>query len=179
MSLDPDWSRTRDELAMTCAMAVERGMDAVVEFAPETTVSRMSRAVEVIRFIGRPGPRLLIDTMHLARTGAGPADLETVTAPGGIGIGYVQISDVPMPGATSGWDCMEEAMLQRLAPGQGDVPLLDLLRRIPRDCVVSIEVPQIAAARAGVGPRDRLAPVVAATRHLLEQLDHDTEREQG
>ena len=62
-------------------------------------------------------------------------------------------------------------MTARKVPGHGELPLLDILRAVPRDCVVGLEIPMLAQAEAGIGPLDRLGPAVAATRELLAQLD--------
>ncbi len=64
---------------------------------------------------------------------------------------------------------VEEAMTERLIPGTGDLPLLDVLAVIPTNVVIGIEIPMYSQARAGVGPRDRLDPCVAAARDLLRQ----------
>jgi sugar phosphate isomerase/epimerase len=165
VSLDADRSRTLDEFAVTYAMAAERGMQAVVEFTPGMTINCLAAALEVIDHIGPPGPRLLIDTMHLIRSGCRPGDLAALDPDL---IGYVQISDTPLVSTASSY--VEEAMLERCPPGHGELPLLEILRCVPAETVIGIEVPQIRLARAGVGPHDRLRPAVAGTQALLARL---------
>jgi len=92
VSLDPDMGRTLDQFAITVEMAAERGMQATTEFAPGLTVADLTTALDVIRHVGRPEFRLLIDTMHLIRSGSTPADLAALD-PGLIG--YLQLSDAP------------------------------------------------------------------------------------
>ena len=58
-----------------------------------------------------------------------------------------------------------------LVPGEGELPLRDMLAALPRDRVVGLEVPLRSEALAGVGPRERLGRCVAAARDLLAQLD--------
>ena len=72
--------------------------------------------------------------------------------------------------APEGLSYGEEARYERRAPGDGDLPLADLLRAVPGDLVVGLEVPQRALALAGIGPEERLRPVVERTRHLLATL---------
>nr|WP_321572636.1 hypothetical protein [Parafrankia colletiae] len=48
--------------------------------------------------------------------------------------------------------------------------MLDMLAALPRDRVIGLEVPIRSQAEAGVGPADRLARCVEATRGLLAQL---------
>ena len=62
---------------------------------------------------------------------------------------------------------MEEAMFERMVPGEGELPLQDLVSAFPRDVVVELEVPQRELALAGISPTDRLRPCVEAARRLL------------
>ena len=55
-------------------------------------------------------------------------------------------------------------------PGTGELPLADILGSLPRDVVVSLEVPMLAKATAGIGPKERLLPCINAARRLLAQL---------
>jgi sugar phosphate isomerase/epimerase len=166
VSLDPDLGRTIEQFAITAEMAAERGMVSTTEFAPGLTVADLPRALEVIRQIQRSDFRLLIDTMHLIRSGSCPADLAALDPDL---IGYVQLCDAPR--ASQFPTYMQEAMTERRVPGQGELPLLDILKAIPRDRVVSLELPLLSQAQAGIGPLERLRPAIAAARELLAQLD--------
>jgi sugar phosphate isomerase/epimerase len=165
VSLDPDFGRTLGQFARTVEMAAERGMESTTEFAPGLTVADLSTALAVIRQIGRPDFRLLIDTMHLIRSGSSPADLAVLDPDL---IGYVQLCDAPLVSKFSTY--MQEAMTERMVPGEGELPLLEILKSVPRDRVVSLELPLLSRAKAGIGPLERLRPAVAAARELLEQI---------
>jgi len=165
VSLDPDLGRTLDQFAISVEMAAARGMESTTEFAPGLTLSNLPAALNALRHVGRADFRLLIDTMHLIRSGSTPADLAALDSDL---IGYVQLCDAPMVSTFSSY--MQEAMTERKIPGQGELPLLDILKVVPRDCVVSLEVPMLSQAKSGMGPLERLRPAVAAARALLEQL---------
>lgn len=165
VSLDPDLNRTIEQFSITAEMAAARGMEIAMEFSPGLTVASLPTALEVIRQIGRPDFRLVIDTMHFIRSGSNPSDLAALDPSL---IGYVQLSDALLVSQFSSY--MEEAMTERRIPGQGELPLLEILRIVPRDRVVSLEVPLLSQARSGIGPLDRLRPAVAAAKNLLAQL---------
>jgi hypothetical protein len=57
-------------------------------------------------------------------------------------------------------------MYERLAPGDGELPLAEILAAVPTDVVVGLEIPMRRLAECGVGPIDRLRPCVAAARQL-------------
>ena len=134
-------------------------------FGPLFGIRNLASALEALQAVGSPGFRLLVDVLHLVRSGAGAAELAE-HEPGRVG--YVQICDVPL--ASSMERYMEEARNERLAPGHGELPLLELLQALPRDVVVGLEIPMLAQAQAGVGPRERLQGAVAATEELLRKL---------
>jgi sugar phosphate isomerase/epimerase len=162
ISFDPDLARAFDQFAVGAEMAAGAGMESVSEFVPGFTVPDLPTALAAVRHVGRPDFRLLVDVMHLARSGGTAADLAAID-PGLIG--YVHLSDVPLVPIIPGY--FEEATCERRAPGAGELPLLDMLAAVPPHVVVGLEVPEVAKAMAGVGPRERLGPVVEAARSIL------------
>lgn len=166
VSLDPDLDHACAVLGGIADLAQERGMATTLEFLPGIPLGTLAAANSAVERIARPSLRLLIDAMHIFRSGAGASDVAALRPDR---IGYLQLCDVPMP-ADPQVSYGEEARYDRRCPGEGDLPLLDLLRAMPDGHVVGLEVPQVALARAGVGPRERLAKCVAATRALVAQL---------
>lgn len=165
VSIDRDLPRTLAQFARLAEMASERGMFVVTEVgAMAMTTLAVSR--DAIERIDHPQFKLLIDTMHFFRTGATVADLAAL--PPEL-IGHVQLCDVPMPAVIEKY--MYEAMNERRAPGDGDLPLADVLRHVPEHVVVGLEVPLRAEAEAGIGPHQRLGRVVEATRELIAEVD--------
>jgi sugar phosphate isomerase/epimerase len=165
VSMDPDVARTFDQFAMVAEMADNAGMETTLEFAPELTVGDLPTALAAIRHVGRKDCRLLIDTMHLMRSGSSPAEVAALDP---AIIGYVQLSDVPRKSTYASY--MEEAMFERLPPGEGELPLKEILDALPRHLVIGLEVPQLAEAQRGVSPHDRLRNCVDGTRRLLDSL---------
>ena len=49
-------------------------------------------------------------------------------------------------------------MYDRKIPGEGELPLRDLLALLPRDLVIGLEIPRRALAEQEIGPRERMAP---------------------
>ncbi len=166
VSLDPDLGRSFDKFGAIAEMAAAAGMETTMEFAPGLTVADLPTALAALAHVGRKDFRLLIDTMHFGRSGARLADLAAIDPDK---IGYVQLSDAPAAPRFASY--MEEAMYERMVPGTGDMPLLDILAAVPRDRVIGLEVPLRSMAAAGIGPLERLRPCVAAARALLARLD--------
>jgi sugar phosphate isomerase/epimerase len=118
-----------------------------------------------IDHVGRPDFRLLIDTMHVLRSGSTPDDVAALDPKL---IAYVQLSDAPLAPRFDSY--MEEAMFERMVPGEGELPLRELLAVLPDGLVISLEVPQRSLAEAGIGPEARLGHCVEATRALLAEV---------
>jgi sugar phosphate isomerase/epimerase len=163
VSLEPDRARTFDELAVLTDLAADRGIVTSVEPVPGLAIADLPTAMAAVEHVGRDEISLLIDTMHVARSGAGADDLRSLPAER---IGHVQLCDVPLR-STKEWNYAEEAMYHRMAPGEGELPLADMLAALPEDRVVGLEVPMLSRAEAGVSAYDRLLPCVDSARALL------------
>jgi sugar phosphate isomerase/epimerase len=166
VSFEPDRQRNIDQFGLLAETAAGFGIETLVEFVPIFAVADLPAAHDLVRQVGRPDFRIMVDTMHVGRSGATAADLAAIDP---ALIGYIQLCDAPIEPEIANY--MDEAMHQRLVPGEGELPLLDMLAALPRDRVVGLEVPLRSEALAGVGPRERLGRCVAAARDLLAQLD--------
>jgi len=157
-----DWPRTLDETAWMVALAAEYGMTVTIEPCAMLTAASLAQALELIAYVGLPNFKLLIDTMHVARTGEA-GDLAALD-PGMID--YVQISDAPlaMPSLEA---YMEEALNERMIPGTGELPLVDMLRAVPDTVVISAEVPLRSLRAAGVSDLERVRRIVAGIQRVL------------
>src|SRR5262245_46178938 len=165
VSMDPDAGRTLDEFAVLAEMVAQRGMETTVEFAPSLTVKDLHGALDVVRHVGRPDFRLLIDTMHVVRAGNTAADLAALDP---ALVGHVQLSDntLRQRGAVYRDDSGD-----RMAPGDGELPLREILAALPPRVPIGLEVPMRSRAEAGEPTRDRARRCVQAARALLAARD--------
>jgi sugar phosphate isomerase/epimerase len=162
VSMDPDMSRSLDQLASFAEMASERGMLSTIELCPALTINNLESALVAIRHVGRRDFGLLLDTMHLGRSGATGRDIAALDP---ALIGYVQLCDAP--GVPTEPDYLLEATFERRVPGEGDMPLRDYLAALPAEVTISLEVPQKSLAQEGIGPEIRLKRCVEASRQLM------------
>lgn len=166
VSFEPDFQRNVDQFGALAETASRFGIETLLEFVPIFAIADLATGHELVRKVARPDFRLLVDTMHVARCGASAADLAAIDPEL---IGYVQLCDAPLKPAIA--DYMEEAMYERMVPGEGELPLLDMLAALPRDRVLGLEVPLRAEAVAAGAPHEPFGRCVAATRSLLSRLD--------
>jgi sugar phosphate isomerase/epimerase len=164
-SMDPDLARTLDQLGLFAEMAAARSMVSTLELCPALTIRDLGMAVDAVRHVGRADFTLLLDTMHLGRSGATGADVAALDP---AMISYVQLCDAPRVPSEPNY--LKEATFERMVPGEGDMPLRDYLAAIPPSVTISLEVPLQAMAEAGVEPLERLRPCVAAARMLMAEM---------
>ena len=158
---DPDPIRARDSLAQMGEIAQSAGAVAALEFMPLTCASTLAAARERIR--GVAGATILVDAFHLVRSGGGVADV----AAGDPQVSYCQLCDIAGPIPTMD-AILQEARADRLFPGEGEIDLAGLLKRLP-DVPLSLEIPADRLRLAGIGPMERAALAIHATRLLLAQ----------
>ncbi len=164
-SIDPDLSRSFDQCAALAEMADTRGVESTLEFGPLFAVGDLSAALAARRHVGRQTFRLLIDTLHLARAGLGPMDIAALPPDA---IGYAQLCDAPLAFTQESY--LNEAQFERMVPGEGELPLADIVAALPRNIVLGLEIPMLREALAGADPRGRIGRCVEATRNLLARL---------
>jgi sugar phosphate isomerase/epimerase len=130
---DPDLSRLSDEFARLVEAAVPYRIRPVVEFMAYRSVRTLADAVAITARSGGGG--ILVDALHVQRCGVRPMELRAVD-PGLIT--YAQLCDAPLAAPA---DPVHEARAGRLLPGDGELPLLDLLAALPDDITVAVEAP--------------------------------------
>jgi sugar phosphate isomerase/epimerase len=159
--IDPDYSRSVDQLSLFAEMAGANGLAATLEYMPGMRIGDLATSAAAVAEVGNPNLRLLIDAMHLFRSGGTAADVAALAPEM---IGYIQLCDVPVVSKYESYG--EEARHHRLPPGEGELPLRAFLDALPRDLMLGLEVPMLGEAQAGIGPYERLNRCVQAARAL-------------
>lgn len=162
VSLDKDLQRTIDGFAKLTEMAAGRGLLVSAEMGSLGPIGLVEPALAVVRGVALGNFSLLVDAMHFFRLGNTIEDFAAI--PPEL-IGYVQLCDAPWAPRFASY--IEEAMYERMPPGAGELPLAGFVAALPDGVTISLEIPRRSLADRGVGPRERLAPCVAAARELL------------
>jgi len=138
VSSEPDITNTKRLYQDLCERAVAVNMRACLEFMGTTEIRTLAQAREVVEEVDHPAGGILIDAFHLERVGLDPSALADVHPKW---LPYVQLCDVPVPGQITDFDkYLEDALDGRLAPGEGTLPLAELMDRLPDNIPVSLEV---------------------------------------
>lgn len=139
-----DEAATVDALAALAGVIRPTGTLVAVEFMAFTEIRTLADALRIVEATGVADIGVLVDPLHLRRSGGQPGDLDGIDP---ARLPYVQLCDAPLAAPANGLaGIVDEARHARRLPGLGELPLADLLRRIP-DVPISVEVHDDAARR--------------------------------
>ena len=138
VSNEADVGVTANLFASLCEHAKSRNINLCFEFLPIFAIRDLSSALRVLALASQPNAKLLIDPLHLARAGSTPTDLESLPS---TLFSFAQFCDAPatLPNPTHA-SLLEEAVHGRLDPGEGALPLRQLLDVLPQNIPLSMEM---------------------------------------
>jgi sugar phosphate isomerase/epimerase len=171
-SRDTDDARVADRLCELSSRLNGTDIRLVLEFLPILGVRTLPQALSIVNAADDPRLGVLVDSLHLARAGHLPADLEAVDPRL---LPYLQLCDAPPTAAdntTSG--LTHEALHGRLLPGQGALPLGELLAMVPH-VPISLELRSVSLRTLYPDPVDR----ARAVRQSMDAVTAKNERTTG
>jgi sugar phosphate isomerase/epimerase len=138
VGFDDDRARLIDNFSALCEAAARFNMTVGLELITYCPVGTLDDALSLVRASRQPNARILIDTLQVFRSGASVEDIVNVEPRL---IEYVQICDGPLASPASVDELRAEARTARLLPGEGELPLRDLLAKLPADLTLAVEAP--------------------------------------
>jgi sugar phosphate isomerase/epimerase len=160
---DPERPRLVANFASLCDLAGGFGLSVDLECMAWRSVASLPDAVAVVREAGPPNGGVLVDALHLSRTGGSPDDVSAAPAPL---VRHAQLCDAVREPPIGHAAIIAEARSGRLPPGRGALPLDALIAALPEDTVLSIEVPMAEGAE----PADHLRDLIAAARAVFAAI---------
>lgn len=159
---DPDEGRMTANLARLAEAAAGFELGLAVELMPYTALNSLGKASRVVAGCGQANVGLLIDALHLARSGGTPEDVARLPPDR---IAYLQLCDAPLARPPES-HLRVESLTDRLYPGEGELPLLALLDALPPEIVIDVETP--VARDRELPAETRATRAAAATRRLVQ-----------
>ena len=159
---DPDRVRLDDTAAAFCDLAAEYGLKVLHENSLRMTNQTIVEQREFQRRLGKPNLEMVIDFLHNYRAGS---TIEQIADLDASEVGRIQLCDGPAQTPERGGGY--EAFYERMIPGEGDFPMVEMIRATPEGVNIGFEVPLWELQQAGVGPAERVRRIVTAGRKLL------------
>lgn len=153
---DDDKIRLFDNFCKLCDAGARYDMTVGLEPITYCTIGTPADALNLIEKSGQSNARYLIDALQFFRSNAKASDVEAIDPSL---IEYVQICDglATAPGTVA--ERRVEARTSRLLPGDGELPLRDLLTRLRSELTFAVEAP--TQALRGL-PFDEQARIIGA-----------------
>ena len=166
---DADEERLAACFGEFCDAAFPLGLTINMEPIPLFELRTLAQAERVLGAADRPNSGIVIDPIHFARGGDSFEDIARVPRKW---LHYMQLCDAPAERPADAAGLQFQARYERMIPGEGGLDLPGLLRALPRDLPIGIEVPMAALART-VGAVERARRLLAATQALLRRLEDE------
>ena len=163
---DLDRNRLIENYGNFCKRAAEFGMSADLEPMPWTAVKHIRDAIEVTSAANCSNAAILVDALHYDRSESSLDDLRSIDPSR---INYIQVCDAPYIKNPTLDQLIHNARGERFLPGDGNIDIASMLRALPRDKVISIEIPR-TAEEATVSPKDRALQALSRTQQLVASL---------
>jgi sugar phosphate isomerase/epimerase len=163
---DPDWARLVDNFGSLCDLLEIYGMTADVEFLTWTSMRGLAEVQRLLKAANRSSVGITIDTLHFFRSACKLQDL-TDASPDLFH--FIQISDAPAVGPTTTEGLIFAAREERLEPGTGELDLAGILRALPADITIAVEIPNSQLA-ARITDEERASRSLQSTKALVQQV---------
>lgn len=169
VSSDPDMDATAVALADLCRHAEDSKIRVALEFGIFTEVKNLTMAMAVLDRVAHPLRALLIDPIHVDRSGTTAAQIAAI--PREL-IPYAQFCDAPAkrPDPGNFDEIITDAIDLREQCGEGELDLAEIYSALPPGITLSIELRSKALREGFPEPGERAKAVAAATRRWLK--DH-------
>ena len=168
LTVDGGWSEPSplmDQLSELRTVVDEVGIRPCLEFMKFTGCKDLDSAVAAA---SSAGVAVLVDTLHLFRSGGDAGQLRTAVSQHGADLfPYLQLCDAlaaPPPHDR----LRDEAIEDRILPGEGELPLAEVLQSLPATTPVAVEAP--TTTLSALSPRERAARTMGAIRRMGEVI---------
>ena len=166
-SMVPDPAQAAEKLQALCRSASEFELNVAVEFLRYTGVKTIDDAVMLVRASGADNAFVLLDSFHLHQAGHRPEDILAYPASC---FPYLQLCDAPGPPNPDSEEVIRQARTERLNPGEGEMDLAGIIRALPLELPISLEVPNLARI-AQVGEMAHAIRLRQDAEKLLREID--------
>lgn len=152
---DPDLGTYAEKLARYCELGRAAGVRVGIEFMKYSEVRTIHAARSVVERVGATNLGIVVDALHLIRSGGTPADIRTIDARL---IAIAQLCDArALHHDPTADELRHEARTERLFPGDGELPLREFLAAFAPDTEIEYEVPRQNLGALTLAQRARVA----------------------
>lgn len=152
-------------IASFAEAARKTGLRVVIEFLLMTPgCPDFIKCEELVRKAGSDNVGILLDLTHFTRSGGTVAQLRSMDTSL---VEYVHLADGPL---TLSKDAMgDEVVYDRMLPGEGEFPIVDILSALPEKLLYEIEAPSRALKALGLDAEARARRYVESAHRIIAE----------
>lgn len=131
-----------DQFARLCDLAAQYGLTVNLEWPSWAAVGTLAQVREVIDTVKRPNAGIMLDTLHASRAYTTMEEIEAIPKEM---LNMAHICDGPaeIPDPSDKESLIFTGRDARYYPGEGDIDIAGMVRRLRDDTVLSIELPNL------------------------------------
>lgn len=134
-----DRARYTEQFATLCELAGQYGQDVNVEFVTWSSVADLKQTKELLLECGKKNVGILVDMLHFYRSRCSLHELDQCPREW---FHYAHLCDCPLEIPEDVEELARTGRAERLYPGEGSVPIREIVSRIPNpNLVCGLEVP--------------------------------------
>ena len=155
-------------------------MRVALEFLAITEINSLSKALEVVNGVAHPAGGILIDALHLQRTGSCVEDIAELAQTRSDSpiysenrlFPYIQLCDATEKLEDQSYEgILEDAVFLRKLLGEGQLPLEEILQAVDTDLPLSLEIRSRALTEQYPNLQDRANAVYKSTQQFLNSME--------
>jgi sugar phosphate isomerase/epimerase len=162
---DADVDRRTRRFGELCDLAGPLGLRCEIEFLPWTATAGLAEAAAVMAATGRSNGGILVDLIHLHRSGGTVERLRELPASW---FRLLHLNDAPAQAPADDAGLVRAARHERLLPGDGAIDIAGVLAALPDDLTIAVEVPNDEGVRR-LGVHGWAAHALERSRAWVEQ----------
>lgn len=172
VSSETDIQRTKERFKHLCEMVEGTEIRVVLEFLAITEINTLGKALEVLDDVAHPAGGILVDALHLQRTGSSVGDLAALAERQPALLPYLQLCDASATLEDDSYEAvLEDALYLRNLLGEGQLPLRGILKSIDPGLPLSLEIRSRYLIETYPQLQDRANAVYASTRQFFDALE--------
>lgn len=154
-----------ERLAQLCDRAAPASINCAIEFMAFMSTTSLVAAIDIVKAVDRSNAGILVDNLHLARTGSAPDELRSVDASW---LPYAQLCDAP---SELDGNIVVEALDGRVAIGEGGLPVAAVIDALPDGTPLSMEVRSKALRDGYPDPTERARALLEPTLRFMKEYE--------
>jgi sugar phosphate isomerase/epimerase len=171
VSSETDIEQTKKRFRHLCQLVEGSDMRVVLEFLAITEVNTLAKALEVLKDVAHPAGGILVDTLHLKRTGSTVESLSVLAQQQPALLPYLQLCDGSATLKDDSYDgVLEDALYLRNLLGEGELPLKEILQCFDAKLPLSLEIRSRYLIESYPQLQNRADAVFNSTQHFFGTL---------